>query len=165
MNKTIYQFNVNNLYGEEVSLSKYKGKVLLIVNTASECGLTPQFKALQQVYDEYNHKGFTVLGFPSNNFLKQEPLNSQEIGAFCQKNYGVSFPMFEKINVKGDNTHELYQFLSNRKLNGKVKMKPKWNFHKYIIDKTGHVRDFYYPFTKPNSKKITNKIQELLAET
>ena len=160
--KTIYPFKVKLLNGKEKTLSDYKGKVLLIVNTASGCGFTPQLKDLQALRDEYADQGFEVLGFPSNDFGKQEPLEGNAINEFCEVNFGVQFPMFEKIMVRGNQAHPLFKFLSEKKLNGHFNSSPKWNFHKYLINQDGEAVDYFYSFTKPNSSKIKKKIQRLL---
>ena len=159
---TIHQFKVKNLQGKEVSLDAYKGKVLLVVNTASKCGFTPQLKNLEELHKKYKDKGFAVLGFPSNDFGKQEPLEGKEIQEFCEVNYGVSFPVFDKVHVKGDDTSPLFKFLSDKKLNGKLSSVPKWNFHKYLIDKDGKVVDFFYTFTKPEAPRVARRIEQLL---
>ena len=159
---TIHQFKVKNLQGKEVSLDAYKGKVLLVVNTASKCGFTPQLKNLEELHKKYKDKGFAVLGFPSNDFGKQEPLEGKEIQEFCEVNYGVSFPVFDKMHVKGNDASPLFKFLSDKKLNGKLSSVPKWNFHKYLIDKDGKVVDFFYTFTKPEAPRVARRIEQLL---
>ena len=159
---TIYPFKVKLLNGKEKTLSDYKGKVLLVVNTASGCGFTPQLKELQALREEYLDKGFEVLGFPSNDFGRQEPLDGSAINEFCEVNFGVQFPMFEKIMVRGSEAHPLYKFLSDKKLNGNLSSTPRWNFHKYVINKEGEVVDYFFSFTKPSSSKVKKKIQRLL---
>lgn len=136
----------------------------MIVNTASKCGFTPQFEKLEKLHQEYKDKGFTVLGFPSNDFAGQEPNNADKAEEFCKINYGVSFPIMEKMHVKGKEQSELFDFLSDKKKNGKVNSKPKWNFHKYLINKKGEVVDFYYTPTSPTSGKIKKKVEKLLSE-
>jgi len=160
--KNIYPFKVKLLNGKEKTLSDYKGKVLLVVNTASGCGFTPQLKELQELREEYAEKGFEVLGFPSNDFGRQEPLEGAAINKFCEVNFGVQFPMFEKIMVRGEHAHPLFKFLSQKKLNGNLNSTPKWNFHKYLINADGEVVDYFYSFTKPNSSKVKKKVQRLL---
>lgn len=160
--KSIYPFKAKLLSGEEKNLADYKGKVLLIVNTASGCGFTPQLKELQALSTLYGSEGFEVLGFPSNDFGRQEPLNGAAINEFCEVNFGVQFPMFEKVMVRGNQAHPLFKFLSDKKLNGKISSSPKWNFHKYLINKNGEVVDYFYSFTKPSSAKIKKQIQRLL---
>ncbi len=162
--KNIYPFKAKLLNGLEKNLSDFKGKVLLIVNTASACGFTPQFKELQELYEKFKDKGFEILGFPSNDFGKQESLEGKQISEFCKVNYGVQFTLFDKIMIRGKAAHPLYQFLSDKKLNGNLSAAPRWNFHKYLINKQGEVIDYFYPFTKPSSSKIKKKIQRLLDE-
>jgi len=161
-NNSIYQFNVQQLNGEELNLSEYKDKVLLIVNTASQCGFTPQLKELSALKNEFKDKDFEILAFPSNDFGGQEPLEGAEIGAFCE-NTGVNYPVFEKIRVRGPYADPLYKFLAEKKQNGKLNSVPRWNFHKYLVSKAGLVTDFFYPFTKPTSSKIRKKIARLLS--
>lgn len=158
---SVYDFQVNTLRGKEVSLKEYEGDVLLIVNTASKCGFTPQFRGLQELYDEFGDHHFQILGFPSNQFANQEPGTSEEIGEFCQMNYGVTFPMFEKIDVKGSNAHPLFQYLT-REAPGVLGSKAvKWNFTKFLVDSKGRVIKRYAPKTTPD--KIENDIRKLLA--
>lgn len=160
--KSIHQFKAKLLNGLEKNLSIYKDKVLLVVNIASGCGFAPQLKELQELREELKDKGFEVLAFPSNDFGRQEPLEGEQISEFCQVNYGVEFPVFEKIMVRGSQAHPIYQFLSDRKLNGHLTSTPRWNFHKYLINKQGEVVDYFFPFTKPMSSKVKKKIQRLL---
>ena len=161
-NNSIYQFDVQQLDGEEISLSQYKDKVLLIVNTASQCGFTPQLKDLAALKDEFKDKNFEILAFPSNDFGGQEPLEGKELIDFCEK-AGANYPIFEKIRVRGPYAHALYKFFADKKQNGKLKSVPRWNFHKFLISKSGVVTDFFYPFTKPTSSKIRKKIGRLLS--
>lgn len=161
---SIYRFNVQKLNGEEINLSDYRDKVLLIVNTASQCGFTPQLKDLESLRNEFEGQDFEILAFPSNDFGKQEPLDSTSIGKFCKINFGAHFPVFGKIKVKGDSAHPLFKFLSHKKENGKVQSSPLWNFHKYLVNRNGEVIDFFYPFTKPTSGRIRRRIEQLLAE-
>ena len=163
-NKSIYQFDIKKIDGEEINLSAYKGKVLLIVNTASQCGFTPQLKDLAALKNEFKDTDFEILGLPSNDFGGQEPLEGAAIATFCE-NYGSNFPIFDKIRVRGPYAHPLYKFLSDKKENGKFSSIPRWNFHKFLIDKDGIAQDFFYPFTKPNTSKVKKKIQHLLAVT
>jgi glutathione peroxidase len=149
---SIYEFKIPSLEGDTIDFSQYKGKNLLIVNTASKCGYTYQYEDLQKLHETYGDK-VTVLGFPANNFLWQEPGSNDEIASFCQRNYGVSFQMFEKISVKGKDQHPLYQFLES-----KTGERPSWNFCKYVIDKNGNITGFYGPKVKPLDKKILDKI-------
>ncbi|WP_443938315.1 glutathione peroxidase [Pedobacter sp. MW01-1-1] len=167
MNKhtpNIYSFDAKKVNGTLQPLSDFKNKVLLIVNTASECGLTPQLKELQELKDSFNTDDFEILGFPTNDFGHQEPLNGAELTTFCEVNYGVKFPVFEKITVKGDEIDPLFQFLSSKKLNGHLSSKPRWNFHKYLINKQGEVVDYFLPITKPLNSRVKKKIQQLLDE-
>lgn len=144
----LYNFKVKSIQGEQVKLNVYEGKVILVVNTASKCGLTPQYEGLQELYSSLNSKGFVVLGFPCNQFLGQEPGTSEEIQNFCSSKYNVSFPMFEKIEVNGENAHPLYVFLkATQPLEGKNDI--RWNFEKFLIDRKGNVVKRYSPKTKP----------------
>jgi glutathione peroxidase len=163
VDKSIYQFNVQQLNGEELSLSEYKDKVLLIVNTASQCGFTPQLKELAQLRKDFPGKDFEILAFPSNDFGGQEPLEGKGIADFCEVQE-VNYPVFDKIRVRGPYAHPLYNFFANKKENGKVSSVPRWNFHKFLIDKSGLVTDFFYPFTKPTSSKIRKQIGRLLGK-
>jgi glutathione peroxidase len=149
----IYDFTANSLDGKPVSLREYSGKVLLIVNTASKCGFTPQYEGLEALYQQYRDRGLAVLGFPCNQFGAQEPGSAEEIGSFCQKNYGVSFPMFEKIDVNGEGAHPLYRWLksSAKGLLGSEGI--KWNFTKFLVDRNGTVIDRFAPTTKPEDLK------------
>ncbi|MET0535903.1 MAG: glutathione peroxidase [Steroidobacter sp.] len=157
---TVYDFTANSLDGKPVSLRDYSGKVLLIVNTASECSFTPQYQGLEALYRQYHDQGLAVLGFPCNQFGEQEPGTADEIGSFCQKNFGVSFPMFEKIEVNGDGAHPLYRWLksSAKGLLGSEAI--KWNFTKFLIDRQGRAVDRFAPSTKPEDLK--SKVEALL---
>jgi glutathione peroxidase len=159
---SIYQFNVKKLNGEEINLSDYKNKVLLIVNTASQCGFTPQLKELADLKTEFAEKNFEILAFPSNDFGGQEPLDGAELAAFCEVQH-VNYPVFEKIRVRGPYADPLYKFFADKKLNGKLNSVPRWNFHKFLVNKSGIVTDFFYPFTKPASSKIRKSINRLLS--
>jgi len=152
--KSIYDFKLKTIDGQELSLSKFKGKKILIINTASECGFTPQYKNLQALHGQYGNK-LVLLGFPANNFGGQEPGSSSEIKTFCTKNYGVTFQMMEKISVKGDDMHALYKYLSSKELNGSCSDAPTWNFCKYLIDENGKVVKFFSSKVDPLSKDIT----------
>ena len=160
--KSVYQFTVQGLNGEERKLIDYKDKVLLIVNTASECSFTPQLKDLEDLRKDFDGDDFHILAFPSNDFGGQEPLDGDSIAAFCQKNYDTHFEVFQKIRVRGEYADPLYKFLASKKQNGHVGAAPRWNFHKYLINRDGEVVDFFYPFTKPNSSRIKKKIVKLL---
>lgn len=159
--KSVHQFKVKLINGIEKNLSDYKNKNLLIVNIASACGFAPQLKELQELRTELLNEDFEILAFPSNDFGRQEPLEGEEIQNFCEKNYGVAFPVFEKIMVRGEQAHPLFKFLGDKKLNGKLSSTPRWNFHKYLINKQGEVVDYFFPFTKPLSNKVKKKIQRL----
>lgn len=160
---SIYDFSVETLSGESVNLSDYNGQVLLIVNTASKCGFTPQLKNLEELYKAYKDKGFSVLGFPSDQFGGQEPLEGDAIQNFCEVNYGVSFPVFSKVEVAGENAIPLYKYLSDKAANGAVGIAPKWNFQKYLIDKNGKVIDYYLSTTSPTAGRVKRKIEKLIA--
>ncbi len=162
IDNSIYRFDVQKLNGEEVSLADYKDKVLLIVNTASQCGFTPQLKELAALKEEFAGQDFEILAFPSNDFGGQEPLEGKEIAAFCEIQR-VNYPVFEKIRVRGPYAHPLYKFFADKKENGKLNSVPRWNFHKFLINKSGVVTDFFYPFTKPLSSNIRKRINRLLA--
>lgn len=161
---SIHQFKVKDASGKEVSLADYKGKALLIVNTASQCGFTPQLDDMEKLYEEFKEDGFEVLAFPSNDFAGQEPLEGEAIQQFCVMKYNAQYPIFEKTVVKGKDASPLFKFLSDKNLNGKVSSKPKWNFHKYLVDKEGRVVDYYYSITNPTSSKIKRSIKKILAD-
>lgn len=146
----IYQFEAELLDGKNKSFADYEGKVLLVVNTASKCGFTPQFAGLEKLYEKYKPQGFEVLGFPCNQFGGQDPGSNEQIGAFCQKNYGVSFPMFAKVDVKGPEAHAIFRYLTNNS-KGILGNGIKWNFTKFLIGKDGKVLNRYAPTTKPDT--------------
>ena len=154
----IYQFKVKDISGKEFDLASLKGKKVMIVNTASECGLTPQYEQLQALYDEFKGKNFVVIGFPANDFANQEPGTNADIATFCSKNYGVTFPMMEKISVKGETMHPLYQFLTSKAKNGIEENKVEWNFQKYLINEKGHLDKVLSPQTLPIDGVIINWI-------
>jgi glutathione peroxidase len=156
---SIYDFNATSLTGEDTPLKRFAGQVLLIVNTASACGFTPQYKGLEVLQQKYAARGFSVLGFPCNQFGRQEPGSAAEIGQFCSSNYAVSFPMFDKIDVNGDNAHPLYQYLKNEK-SGLLGSSIKWNFTKFLIDRSGKVVGRHAPTTTP--EQLTRDIEGLL---
>ena len=158
---TVYDFSADSLAGKPVNLDQYRGKVLLIVNTASKCGYTPQYEGLEKVYEQFKDKGVEVLGFPCNQFLSQEPGSAEEIGAFCQKNYGVTFPMFAKIDVNGDNAHPLFKHLAAEAPGLLGSKAIKWNFTKFLVNRNGDVVERYAPATEP--EKIVKDIEKLLA--
>jgi glutathione peroxidase len=156
--QTIYQFKVTDLYGKEFDFSTLKGKKLLIVNTASECGLTPQYKDLEAIYSKYKDKNFIIIGFPANNFGSQEPGSNEQIAKFCQMNYGVTFPMMSKISVKGKDIHEVYQFLTQKDKNGLQDSQVEWNFQKYLINEEGELIKVLSPRVLPTDSEIVGWI-------
>ena len=156
--QTIYQFKVTDLYGKEFDFSTLKGKKLLIVNTASECGLTPQYKDLEAIYSKYKDKNFVIIGFPANNFGSQEPGSNEQIAKFCQMNYGVTFPMMSKISVKGKDIHEVYQFLTQKDKNGLQDSQVEWNFQKYLINEEGELIKVLSPRVLPTDSEIVGWI-------
>jgi glutathione peroxidase len=156
--QTIYQFKVTDLYGNEFDFASLKGKKILIVNTASECGLTPQYKDLEAIYGKYKDKNFVIVGFPANDFGAQEPGSNEQIATFCQKNYGVTFPMMGKITVKGNNKHKLYQFLTEKSKNGLQDSEVEWNFQKYLINEQGELVKVLSPRVLPTDNEIVGWI-------
>ena len=160
-NSNIYQFKVNKLNGEEVSLSDYKDKVLLIVNTASQCGFAPQLADLVELKKLFQDQDFEILDFPSNDFGGQEPLSGEELVSYCEIQR-VNFPVFDKIRVRGPYAHPLYKYFADKKENGKFSSTPRWNFHKFLINRHGMVSDFFFPFTKPTTSRIKKQITRLL---
>lgn len=157
---TIYQFKVKDINGQNFDFANLKGKKIMIVNTASKCGLTPQYEQLEALYTKYKAKNFVIVGFPANDFLAQEPGTDKEIAQFCQVNYGVSFPMMSKISVKGKEMHPVYQFLTQKAKNGKEDSKVEWNFQKYLIDETGHLSKVVSPRILPNDPSIIAWIEK-----
>ncbi len=158
MTNTVYDYSFRTLDGKEVKFSDYKGKKILIVNTASECGYTPQYEQLEDVYQQYRNK-IEIVAFPTNDFGGQEPGTNEEIASFCKKNYGVTFPVSEKITVKGEETPALYQWLTKKELNGKFDSEVKWNFQKYLVDENGGLVAVYYSKVKPDAEEIKNEIE------
>lgn len=158
-NKNFHDFVVEDIDGNTYDLASLKGKKVLVVNTASECGYTPQYEGLQELYEQFGNEDFTVIGFPANNFANQEPGSDEEIKQFCKKNYGVTFPMMSKISVKGNDQHSLYKWLTMAKFNGKMDSDVKWNFQKYLINENGELVDVLYSKTKPNDKKVLSWIE------
>ena len=152
--ENIYQFKVTDLNGSEFDFSSLKGKKIMVVNTASECGLTPQYSDLQKLYDTYKEEDFVIIGFPANNFGGQEPGSDMQIATFCKENYGVSFPMMSKISVKGDDMHEVYQFLTKKSKNGLQDSDVAWNFQKYLIDENGELVQVIEPKTLPTDPQV-----------
>ncbi len=161
---TVYQFTMNSIEGKPVPLKSYEGKVMIIVNTASKCGLTPQYEDLEKFNKEYNSKGVAILGFPANNFLHQEPGTNDDIKAFCEKNYGVTFDMFEKIEVKGKDINPLYDFLTHKDKNGSVESDVSWNFQKFVINKKGEVVASFSPKTSIYDAEVVALVEKLIKE-
>lgn len=157
--EAIYQFQVTDLYGDDFDFSTLKGKKIMVVNTASECGLTPQYEGLQELYDSYKDNNFVIIGFPANNFGGQEPGSDQQIAAFCKENYGVSFPMMSKISVKGSDMHEVYHFLTEKDKNGLQDSEVAWNFQKYLVNEQGQLEKVISPKTLPTDAEIVNWIE------
>lgn len=157
--ENIYQFKVKDLYGNDFDFSSLKGKKIMIVNTASECGNTPQYKNLQELYETFGNQNFTIVGFPANNFGGQEPGSNEQIATFCKQNYGVTFPMMSKISVKGDDMNEVYQFLTQKKKNGFQDSEVDWNFQKYLINENGEVVRVVSPKTLPIDESIIDWIK------
>jgi glutathione peroxidase len=155
----IYQFKVKDLYGKDFDFASLKGKKVIIVNTASKCGLTPQYKDLEAIYKEYKDKGLVIVGFPANNFAEQEPGTNKEIAEFCELNYGVTFPMMDKISVKGEDMAPIYQFLTQKSKNGVEDSEVEWNFQKYLINENGQVEKVISPKTLPTDPEIVNWIK------
>jgi glutathione peroxidase len=161
---TVLQFKMQSLDGKEVDLSQYKGKVTMLVNTASKCGNTPQYAGLQKLHDKYAEQGLAILGFPANNFGKQEPGNNEEIGEFCRKNYGVKFDMFSKISVKGEDKAPLYQYLTSAETNPQFPGEISWNFEKFLIGRDGKIAARFAPKVKPESPEVVAAIEAELAK-
>ena len=157
--KSFYDFKVIDIEGKPFDLSSLKGKKVLVVNTASKCGNTPQYSDLEKLYEEYKGTGFVIIGFPANNFMGQEPGTNEEIRNFCTENYGISFPIMSKISVKGKDMDPLYKWLTSKKLNGVMDSQVSWNFQKYMIDEKGHLVDVAAPKEKPYSEKIVNWLE------
>lgn len=182
MTNKLYEIPVKTIEGEETNLSEYKDKVLLVVNVASKCGLTPQYEGLEKLYEKYRGRGFEILGFPANNFMEQEPGTNEEIKNFCSTNYNVQFPLFSKISVKGDDRHELYQYLTETKPetdvnDGDLEEKLKgygsersqpdevlWNFEKFLIGKNGEIAARFAPDVTPEDERLRSKVEEELAK-
>ena len=157
--KNFHSFTVKTITGEEISLSEFRGRKVLVVNTASKCGLTPQYENLQKLYEEYGGDNFTIVGFPANNFLSQEPGSNEEIMEFCSINYGVTFPMMAKISVKGKDIHPLYAWLTDKDENGVMDAKVSWNFQKFLIDENGNLVDMVPPKNSPDDERIISWIK------
>lgn len=154
---SIYEFKVQALDGSTIDFANFRGKMILIVNTASRCGYTKQYEELEELYEKYKDK-LVIVGFPANDFMSQEPGSNEEIASFCKKNYGVTFPMAEKISVKGKEMAPIYQWLTDKRYNGVESSSVKWNFQKYLLDKEGNLIQSFSPSTKPMSEEILSKI-------
>ena len=158
MNQSFYKLEINSISGEKINLANFKGKKILFVNVASECGFTPQYEGLQELYELYKDK-LMIIGVPSNQFGGQEPGTATEIQSFCKLNYGVTFLITEKVDVKGENQHPLYSWLTKKENNGVKNSSVKWNFQKYLVDENGGFIDYYFSLTKPMSRKITKHLK------
>lgn len=157
--ESIYNFTVEDINGKPFEFENLKGKKLMIVNTASKCGLTPQYKELQALYEEYKNQNFVIVAFPANDFMSQEPGTNEEIIAFCEKNYGVTFPVMSKISVKGNNMHPVYQFLTQKSKNGVQDSEVEWNFQKYLINESGTLEKVISPRVSPQEESVVNWIK------
>lgn len=158
--ETIYQFQVKDIQGNDFDFASLKGKKIMVVNTASKCGLTPQYEKLEALYEKYKDKNFVIVGFPANDFMSQEPGSNEEIESFCKMNYGVTFPMMSKISVKGKDMHPVYHFLTEKDKNGLEDSKVEWNFQKYLIDENGHLEKVISPRIQPDDVSITSWIEK-----
>jgi len=158
--QSIHQFKVKDLEGNDFDFASLKGKKVMVVNTASKCGLTPQYEKLEALYKKYESKNFVIIGFPANNFMGQEPGSNEEIASFCQKNYGVTFPMMSKISVKGKDMHPVYQFLTSKDKNGLEDNEVQWNFQKYLLNENGELEKVISPRTQPDDKSIIEWIEK-----
>ena len=162
--KTVYDFTLNSIDGQSAPLSAYKGKVVLLVNVASRCGYTPQYTALESIYEKYKDRGFVILGIPANNFGSQEPGTNQEIKTFCTTKYSVTFPMMSKVSVKGDDKTPLYQFLTDKATHPDTGGEIKWNFTKFLVDRNGNVVKRFEPDVTPDSPEVIAAIQQALKQ-
>ena len=160
--KSVLEFTMKNIDGQDVKLDNYRGKVLLLVNVASKCGFTPQYEGLESLYKKYKDQGLVILGFPANNFFGQEPGTNEEIKTFCQTRYNVTFPMFAKISVKGDDIHPLYLFLTSKETDPEFAGNISWNFNKFLVDRSGKIVDRFATKETPESEKITQAIEKAL---
>jgi glutathione peroxidase len=160
--KSVYDYTLTDIDGKAVNLGNFKGKVLVLVNVASKCGLTPQYEQIESFYESWKDKNVVVLGFPANNFMGQEPGSNEEIKTFCSTKYGVTFPMFSKISVKGDDMHPLYQYLTKKELNGWHEGEVSWNFQKFLINKEGKLVKVFSPRTQVTSEEFLNGVKEQL---
>lgn len=159
---SVYDFTMNDIDGKPVKLDAYKGKVVLLVNVASKCGFTPQYEGLQAVYSKYKDRGFVILGFPANNFMGQEPGTNEEIKQFCSLKYNVTFPLFAKISVKGEDKHPLYKYLTDKTTNPEFGGEISWNFNKFLLDKNGKIIARFNSGDKPEGEKVTQAIEQAL---
>jgi glutathione peroxidase len=157
--ENIYQFKVQDLYGNEFDFASLKGKKVIVVNTASKCGLTPQYKDLEALYEQYKDKGLIIVGFPANNFAEQEPGTKEDIAEFCQKNYGVSFPMMDKVSVKGTDMSPVYKFLTQKSKNGLEDSEVQWNFQKYLINEKGQLEKVISPKTLVTDPEVMDWVK------
>jgi glutathione peroxidase len=160
--KTMYDFTLKDSKGRDVKLDEFRGRVVMLVNVASKCGYTPQYEGLQKIYERYREQGFTILGFPANNFGAQEPGTNEEIQEFCRINYGVTFPVFSKISVKGDDKHPLYKYLTERETNPEFAGEIKWNFNKFLVGRDGRILARFDSGDKPEDAKVTQAIEQAL---
>ncbi|HEY0081483.1 MAG TPA: glutathione peroxidase [Pyrinomonadaceae bacterium] len=160
--KTVYDFTLKDSKGKDVKLEEFRGRVVMLVNVASKCGYTPQYEGLQKIYERYKDRGFTILGFPANNFGAQEPGTNEEIQEFCRINYGVTFPIFSKISVKGDDQHPLYKYLTERETNPNFAGQIKWNFNKFLVGRDGRILARFDSADKPEDAKVTQAIEAAL---
>ena len=158
--ESIHQFKVEDIEGKSFDFSSLKGKKIMVVNTASKCGLTPQYEKLEAIYKKYKSNNFVIIGFPANDFMSQEPGSDKEIATFCQKNYGVTFPMMSKISVKGGDMHPVYKFLTEKSKNGLEDSKVEWNFQKYLLDENGHLVRVVSPSVQPDDASIIEWIEK-----
>lgn len=161
MEKSVYDFTVKDIYGEDFNFNTLEGKKIMIVNTASKCGLTSQYKGLERLYKKFKDQNFIIIGFPANNFLWQEPGSNEKIAEFCKENYGVTFPMMSKISVKGSSMHPIYKFLTDKNRNGVLNSSVSWNFQKYLINEDGSIHKVISPRTKPEDPKIIEWINSI----
>jgi glutathione peroxidase len=159
---SVYEFTMKDIDGKDASLAQYRGKVLLMVNVASRCGFTPQYEGLEKVYLKYKDRGLVILGFPANNFMGQEPGTNEEIKTFCSLKYNVTFPMFAKISVKGDDMHPLYKYLTDKQTDPQYGGDVKWNFNKFLIGRDGRIIGRFEPAVKPESADVAQAIEKAL---
>jgi glutathione peroxidase len=159
---SVYDFTLKDIDGKEASLAQYRGKVLLLVNVASRCGYTPQYEGLEKIYLQYKDRGFVILGFPANNFMGQEPGTNEEIKSFCSLKYNVTFPMFSKISVKGDDMHPLYKYLTDKQTDPQFGGDVKWNFNKFLVGRDGKIIGRFEPAVKPESPEVAQAIEKAL---